>query len=741
MGKIEKNIIKSENRRDFLKASGAGVGGLALGFSLQIGSKVAHAATSHSPNAWIKIGTDNVVSIMVARSEMGQDVYTSMPMLVAEELNVDLDKIKVEFAPPAEVYINALLGGQLTGGSTSVRDAWEKLRKAGASARMMLVAAAADDWGVDASKCSASSGMVKGPGGKKATYGDLAEKAATMEVPKEVPLKAKSEWKYIGNVKQPRLDTKLKVMGQAGFGIDVVVPGMLYAAVWMPPQTMGAKITSYDDSRAKNVPGVKAVVQYSRGIAVVADSYWTAKKAKELLSVKWDKGPSAGKDMGKIWEELELASVEPGVTFREAGNFDEGIGKASKKLSAEYRSPFKSHSPLEPQNTTADVRGDKAIIITPTQFQQIIPHVVSGAIGLKPEQIEVKTTFLGGGFGRRVETDYAIDAAEISKAVGAPVKMVWDRETDMMHDSYSPNGIYKLEAGLDSGGKIAAMRYKAASPSISAVLFPSLVKDGVDPFAVEGIDNYPYDTPDIKFSYQLTDVGIRPGYWRGVSHNNNVPALECFMDECAHAAGQDPIDYRISQLDMDESGAKKHAWSGLSSGVPEGKRMKKCLEEVKVKSNWGKKMAKGRGQGVAVMEGYNTVIATVVEVTVDDNNNMTLDKITAVADAGQLVHPDQALAQMQSCFVYGQAVGMYSEITIEDGAAAQDNFDTYIIPRNNQVPKVMDIHFVESDGSFVGGLGEPGTAVIVPAIANALFAATGKRVREFPLTPERIASA
>jgi len=740
MGKME-NVLKNENRRDFLKASGAGVGGLALGFSLQLGPKIAQAATSHSPNAWIKIGTDNSVTIMVARSEMGQDVYTSMPMLVAEELNVDLNKVNVEFAPPAEVYINALLGGQLTGGSTSVRDAWEKLRKAGASARMMLVAAAADEWGVDAGKCSAENGVVKGPGGKKAKYGDLAEKASSMEVPKEVPLKPKSEWKFIGNVKQARLDTKAKVLGTAGFGIDTRVPGMLYAAVWMPPQTMGAKVTSYDDSRAKNVPGVKAVVQYSRGVAVVADSYWTAKKAKDMLNVKYDAGPNGGKDMGMIWEELELGAVEPGVTFREAGNADEGMAKASKTVEAEYRLPFKSHSPLEPQNTMADVRSDKAIIITPTQFQQIVPHVVSGAIGLKPEQIEVHTTFLGGGFGRRVETDYCIDAAEISKAVGAPVQMIWSREDDMMHDSYSPGGIYKLNAGLDSSGKMAAMTYKATSPSISAVLFPSLVKDGIDPFAVEGIDNFPYATPDMKFTYQLTDVGVRPGYWRAVSHNNNVPALESFVDECALAAGQDPIDYRMAQFDMDESGAKKHKWSGLSSGIAEGKRMKKVLEEVRKKSNWGKKMPAGKGQGVAIMEGYNTVIAAVAEVSVDSSNVVTLEKITSVVDAGQLVHPDQALAQMTSCFVYGMCAGMYSEITIRDGATEQDNFDTYRLARMNEVPKVMDIHFMPSDGSFVGGLGEPGTAVIVPAIANAVFAATGKRVREFPLTPERITAA
>jgi len=734
------NIVKNEARRDFLKVGGTVAGGLALGFYYPTGPKIARAAASHSPNAWIKIGTDNTVTIMVARSEMGQDVYTSMPILVAEELEVDINSVNVEFAPPAEVYINALLGGQLTGGSTSVRDGWEKLRKAGASARMMLCAAAADKFGVDVSKCVAQNGIVKA-GRKKATYGELAEAASAVEVPKDVPLKPASEWKVIGNAKVARLDTVAKVNGTAGFGVDTRVPGMLYAAVWMPPQTMGAKVESYDDSRAKNMPGVKAVVQYSRGVAVVADSWWTAKKAKDMLVVRYDAGPNAGKDMKQIWEELEMGAVEPGVPFRTAGNTDEGMSKAAQTVTAEYRLPFKSHSPMEPQNTVADVRGDKAIIITPTQFQQIVPHVVSGAIGLKPEQIEVITTFLGGGFGRRVETDYCIDAAEISKAVGAPVKMVWSREDDMMHDSYSPGGIYKLTAGLDSNGHIAAMEYKATSPSISAVLFPSLVKDGIDPFAVEGIDNFPYKTPDLKFTYQLTDVGVRPGYWRAVSHNNNAPALECFIDECAQAAGADPIQYRIDQLDMDTSGAKKHAWSGLSAGVPVGSRMKKALEEVRTKAKWGKKMPAGSGQGVAVMEGYNTVIAVVAEVSVDSASNVTLDKITSVVDAGQLVHPDQALAQMQSCFIYGQNVAMYGEITITDGTTDQTNFDTYRTTRMNDAPKVMDIHFIKGDGSFAGGLGEPGTAVIVPAIGNAIAAATGKRVRQTPYSPERIASA
>ncbi len=729
------NMIKNETRRDFLKVSGSVAGGLALGFYMPGRHNVAIAAEgkSASPNAWVKIGQDNTITIMVARSEMGQDVYTSMPMLVAEELEVDLSKIKVEFAPPAEVYINALLGGQLTGGSTSVRDAWEKLRKAGASARMMLVAAAADQWGVDASQCKAANGAITGPGGKRVNYGQVAAKAATMEVPKDVPLKPSSQFKVVGNTKQRRLDTDAKVKGQAQFGIDTRVPGMLYAAVAMSP-SIGGKVASFDDTRAKSMPGVKAVVQYSRGVAVVADSYWQAKKAKDLLQIQWDGGPNANSDQKSIWDGIRAASEQPGAVFREHGNVETGMSQATKTVESSYQLPFLSHSPMEPMNTTADVRADKAIIITPTQFQQLVPHVVAGATGLKPEQVEVHTTFLGGGFGRRVEVDYTIDAAEISKAVGAPVKMVWSREDDMTHDSYRPASLMKLSAGLDASGKPVAMRFHSTSPSISARLFPSIVKDGIDPFAVEGIDNYPYDTPNMKLTYQMHDAGVTPGYWRGVSHNLNAVALECFVDELANAAGKDPIQYRIDMLDM---GSTKHQWSGLSAGVPVGARMKRALEEVRAKSGWGKKLPEGRGMGVAVMEGYNTVIAMVAEVSVSAGYDVVVEKVTAVVDAGTLIHPDQALAQMQSTINFGQSACLWGEITIKNGGVEQNNFDMYRVARMNENPKVLDIHFIKSD-STPGGLGEPGTAVVQPAIGNAIFAASGKRCRTLPFSPENI---
>jgi isoquinoline 1-oxidoreductase beta subunit len=662
-----------------------------------------------------------------------------MPMLVAEELDVDVNKVTVEFAPPAEVYINSLLGGQITGGSTSVRDAWEKLRKAGASARMMLVAAAAQEWGVDAAQVRAENGNLIGPSGKRMSYGMAAPKAAQMEVPKDVPLKPVSAFKVVGNAKQKRLDTPQKVKGEPSFGIDTRVPGMMYAAVAMSPY-LGGKVKSYDDSRAKNMPGVKAVVQYSRGVAVVADSYWQAKKAKDLLRVEWDEGANAGLNMQKIWAGLRTASEQPGAVFRENGNADEALSGAAKTVTATYQLPFLSHSPMEPQNTTAHVTADKAVIITPTQFQQLIPHVVAGATGLKPEQVEVQTTYLGGGFGRRVEVDYAIDAAEISKAAGGiPVKMVWSREDDMTHDSYRPAGLYTMTAGMDAGGKVSAFRFHSTSPSISARLFPSIVKDGIDPFAVEGIDNFPYAVANTKMTYVMHDSGVTPGYWRAVSHNLNAVALECFIDECAAAAGKDPIEYRLSMIDMSQ---EKHKWSGLSAGVAVGPRIKTALEMVRDKSGWGRTMAKGQGRGVAVMEGYNTVIAIVTEVTVTPNYDVSLDRVVAVVDAGPLVHPDQALAQMQSCINFGQSACMWGEITVNDNMIEQNNFDMYRVARMNEAPKSIEIHWIKPAANQPpGGLGEPGTAVVQPAIANAIYAATGKRVRMLPLTPENIRAA
>lgn len=727
-----KRAVADTGRREFLKAGGSVAGGLALGFCLPVAAGAAARNTSAKINAWIRIAPDDTITIVCARSEMGQGVYTSMTMLVAEELEVDPGKVKVEFAPVGQVYNNALLGAQLTGGSTSVRDAWEKLRKAGATARVMLISAAAKKWGIDPDECKASEGVVTGPKKRKATYGQLAARAAIMDVPKEVPLKALTHFKVIGNPKQKRLDTPAKVRGQAQFGIDVRVPGMLYAAVAMSP-VIGGKVASFYDARARAVPGVKAVVQYSRGVAVVADSWWQAKKGKDLLQIHWDGGLSANTDQQTIREGLRSAAEQPGAVLFEQGSADEA-DKPAQSIEATYQLPFLAHATMEPQNTIADVRIDRAIIHTPTQFQQLVPHAVAGATGLKPEQVTVNTTFLGGGSGRRAEVDYVIDAAEISRAVGVPVKMVWSREDDMAHDAYHPASVIKISADVDAGGKPAVLRIHSTSPAVANDLASVFIGESVDPLAPGRVDNYPYDTPGMKLTYQAHDTGVPTSSWRAVSHGFNAIVLECFIDELATSAGKDAIHFRLDMLDNKPAGRRQ---SGLPAEMPASARVKRVLEEVRSKSSWGRPLATGRGMGIALIQACNTVIAMVAQVNVSVALDVAVEKVTAVVDAGIIVHPDQALAQIQGAIIVGLSACMWGEITIENGGIAQTNFDSYRVARMSDAPKTLDISFIGSDGA-PGGLGEPAVAVVQAAIGNAIFAACGKRCRTLPYTPENI---
>ncbi|HVY04940.1 MAG TPA: molybdopterin cofactor-binding domain-containing protein [Burkholderiales bacterium] len=712
--------LRSRPRRDFLRASGALSGGFILEISLSGASFAAPArGIPATINAWIRIGSDNSITFVCARSESGQGVYTSLSMLIAEELEVDVNAVKVEFAPVAPVYGNALLGAQMTGASTSVREAWDKLRTAGAAARMMLVAAAAQSWNVDVAQCRTANGSVFGPGKKKATYGQLAAAAARMPVPENIALKPASSFKTIGNPKQKRLDTPAKVKGQAQFGIDVQVPGMLYAAVAMAP-AIGARVASFDDARARAVPGVKAIVQYGRGIAVVADSWWQAKGACALLKVRWDEGPLATADQKSIWEGLRNAIEQPGRVFREIGDVDAAMAQAVKTVDATYRLPFLAHAGMEPLNAVADVRRNRAIIYAPTQFQQLVPHVVAAVTGLKPSQVELQTTFIGGGSARRIEVDYIVDAAEISKAVGAPVKMIWSREDDMTHDAYVPAGVVGLSAGVDPTGKALALRFNATSPPIPREVYPDIAGDA----ATNHIDNFAYAIPALKIAFQAHDTGVTAGGWRGASHNLNAVALECFIDELAAAAEKDAIFYRI---DMLEAGGERT----LSL------RMKHALEEARLRSGWGKPLQGGRGMGVAIAASSNTVVAVVAQAMVSPDYAVTIEKVTAVVDAGILVHPDQAMAQVQGAIVQGQSACMWGEISIRNGAVEQTNFDTYRVARMHQAPKLIDVQFIRSD-SAPGGLRVPVVAAIQPAIGNAIFAACGKRCRTLPYTPENI---
>ena len=704
------------SRRSFLKTSAAVTGGLMLGFNLPGTQGEAMAAgTVHTPNAWVHIADNNVITLLSARSEMGQGVYTSMPMLIAEELNVDISQIKVAAAPPGEIYVNALLGGQLTGGSTSVREGWLKLRVAGAQVREMLITAAAARWAVDRDLIRADKGMVYGPKGLKSTYGELAEAAARMPVPEKPPIKDPKDFKIVGK-RTKRVDTPAKVNGTAQFGIDVTLPGMVYASLAQCP-VIGGKVKSFDGSKAKASAGVIDVVQINDGVAVVASSWWQAKKARDLLSIQWDEGAGAALSDASVIDGTRQA-LKTGKVLeitKPQGDVAAALKGAAKVVEAEYVIPMQAHAPLEPMNFTAHVQGNKALLIGPTQFQQGAQGAVAGALGLKPEDVTLQTTFLGGGFGRRLELDFIVQAAQISKAVNKPVKLLWTREDDMTHDFYRPVGVNQLKAGLDASGKPVAMHFKVASQSVTQRAF-GLPKDTMDPFMAEAAVTG-YNIANTQHDLVIHDTGIRVGYWRAVSHNMNAFANESFMDELAKAAGKDPYEYRMSLL----------------AGKP---RFANVLKLAADKAGWGKPLAKGRALGIALMEGYDTYMAQVAEVSLNDSGEVQVHRVTVAADMGHMVNPDTVEAQLQSSIIFGMGAALKHQITMTNGRVQEANYHNFQPVRMNEAPKI-DIVLVKSTEK-PGGIGEPATAVVAPAIANAVAKLTGKRVRRLPITAEAL---
>jgi isoquinoline 1-oxidoreductase beta subunit len=698
--------LASASRRDFLKAGAVAGGGLILGVALP--ARRAQAATTSMPNAWVRIGSDDSVTILCARSEMGQGVYTALPTLVAEELEVDLGRIRVEIAPAGEPYINAVLGGQITGGSTSVIEGYDKLRLAGAQARSMLVSAAAQKWGVDAAACRAENGAVLGPGGAKATYGELAEAAAKLPVPADVKLKEHRASRYVGKPVN-RLDSKGKIDGTAEFGLDAKLPGMLYAALAQCP-VIGGKVVRFDAAKAKAMPGVKHVVQISDGVAVVADTWWRAKVARDALAIEWDEGAGKALSTAGIATALKAAAARRGAVITKVGDPDAALQGAARTVQADYELPFLAHATMEPMNFTADVRPDSCLVYGPTQFQQLAAGVAAQASGLKPEQVTVRTTFLGGGFGRRIDVDFIAQAVEISKAIGGPVKLVWTREDDMTHDFYRPVSYHQLAAGLDAQGKPVALKFHLTSSSVTSRLFPPVVKDGIDPFMTEAA-KVPYDIPHQLADVVIHETGLRVGYWRSVSHALNSFAYESFMDELAVAAGQDPYAFR----------------RGLLAQQP---RLERVLVLAAEKSGWGQPLPAGRARGIALMEGYGTAMAQVAEVSVT-GGRVRVHRVVVAADPGRMVNPNIVRQQLESSIIYGLSAVLYGEITLKDGRVQQTNFHDYPVLRIDESP-VIDIHVVDSDEK-PAGIGEPGTALVGPAVANAVFAATGKRLRKLPL--------
>ncbi len=709
------------SRRGFLQASTvAASGGILLGVDVGGLGKALAAGTVYTPNAWVHIDDDNTITLISARSEMGQGVYTSMPMLIAEELNVDIRAIKVAMAPPnGKLYGNALLGGpQLTGGSTSVRDGWDKLRVAGAQVRMMLTTAAALKWNIPEDQLTAENGMVTGPQGKKATYGQLAADAARLPVPQSPKLKDPKDFRIVGKPTK-RLDTPAKVNGTAEFGIDVKLPGMVYAALEQCP-VIGGKVKSFDAADAKKMPGVIDVVQISDGVAVVADTWWHANKARSGLKVVWDEGAGAALSEKTMLASIKAAAADPAaktLALPKAGDADAVIKASTNVIKAEYVMPLLSHSPLEPMNFTAHYHDNKVDLIGPTQWQDAAAGTVAKVCGVPIENVTLKTTFLGGGFGRRIDIDYIIQAAQISKAVGKPVKLVWTREDDMTHDFYRPQSVHHLAAAIGPDGKPTAMTFRMTSQSVTGRVFglPAPVQDPLMTEAAMAA----YEIPATKHEILKHDAGLRVGYWRSVSHALNAFANETFIDELAANAKQDPYQYRLSLL------ANKPRFANV-------------LKQVADRSGWGTAAPAGRTRGIALMEGYDTYMAMVAEISLK-NGEITVHKVTTVADLGRMVNPDTVEAQIQSSIVFGLTAALYGDINLEKGRVQQTNFHQYRLLRMNESPEMVTVLVPSTEKP--GGVGEPGTALIGPAVGNAVFAATGKRLRSMPFTPEKIQSA
>ena len=708
------------SRRNFLKttaATGLATSGFMFGIALPSNPAIA-AGLVHTPNAWVHIADDNTITLLSARSEMGQGVYTSMPMLIAEELNVDLKKIKVAFAPPnAKLYGNPLLGGpQLTGGSSSVRDAWEKLRIAGAQVREMLISAAATKWNVDRSTLRAENGMIIGAGGKKATYGSLAEAASKLPVPEKVAIKDPKDFTIVGK-RTKRLDTPAKTNGTAVFGIDVNMPGMAYAALEQCP-VIGGKVVSFDAAKAKSMPGVIDVVQIPDGVAVVANSWWRANMARKALTIVWDEGAGAALDEKSMLAGIRAASkTGKPIPIKAVGDADAVIAASSKVVRAEYVSQLLSHSPLEPMNFTAFYDKGKVTLIGPTQWQDAAQGEVAKAVGAKLEDVSLTTTFLGGGFGRRIDIDFIIQAAQISKAVGKPVKLVWSREDDMTHDFYRPQAINTMAAALGDDGKPTAMTFRLTSQSVTGRVF-GLPGEVQDPLMTEAAIAG-YDIPASRHDVVKHDAGLRVGYWRSVSHALNVFANEGFMDELAAAAGKDPYAYRMSLL------AKEPRYANV-------------LKMVADKAGWGKTLPAGRAHGIALMEGYGTYMAMVAEVSLT-GGEVKVHKVTVASDAGHMVNPDTVEAQIQSSVVFGLGAAVMQQITLVNGRVQQTNYNSFPVVRMNETP-AMDIMLVQSSEK-PGGIGEPATALVAPAVANAIFKLTGKRLRSLPMNEAALKSA
>jgi isoquinoline 1-oxidoreductase beta subunit len=719
----DSDLRRGISRRTLLVAGVAVGGGLLLSVALPRGIDGAAAADGGDfvPSAFVRISRTGQVTLTISQVEMGQGTYTSMPMLIAEELEVELQQVRVEHAPPNDkLFGNPRIGFQVTGGSTSVRGFWTPLRMAGAAARTMLVSAAAEIWNVDADACHAARGEVFHPAsGRKLAYGALVDQAAARPVPTDVKLKDRKDFKLIGTSAK-RTDVSGKVNGTAEFGIDTKVPGMKIATVAACP-VIGGKLANVDDTLARTIKGVIKVVRLGDAVAVIAEHLGAAKKGLEALAIDWDSGASAAFSSADLLQQLKDASNQAAVVAIKEGDTAQGFAGAATKFDAVYQMPLLAHAAMEPMNCTAHVRKDGCDVWVGTQVLSRAQATAAAVTGLPLDKVKVHNHLLGGGFGRRLDVDGITQAVEIAKQVDFPVKVIWTREEDIQHDVYRPCYYDVLRAGLDEKGLPVSFSHRVVGSSILARWLPPAFKDGLDRDAVEAASG-PYSFKNLLVDYvrQEPPKGLTTGWWRGVGVTHNAFVVEGFIDELAAAAKQDPVAYRRALLDKSP-------------------RAKAVLDLVAEKAGWGNPLPSGVGRGVSVVFGFASYIAQVAEVSIDKNNQVRVQRVVCAVDCGQTINPDTIKAQMEGGIIFGLTAALYGEITLKGGRVEQGNFDSYRALRINEAPAI-EVHVIDSHEA-PGGIGEPGTATIAPAVVNAIYALTGKRLRKLPIDAAQLKPA
>jgi isoquinoline 1-oxidoreductase beta subunit len=716
--------LQNSSRREFLKTSAALMGGLVIGFYLPVKSGRAYAAEApkqvYPPNAFIRIAPDDSITIVVNKSEMGQGVYTSLPMLIAEELEADWSRIHVESSPVAAVYNHTGFGMQLTGGSSSIPSSWEQMRRVGASARILLIRAAARQWGVPEGECHAeNSQVIHAKSEKRISYGALAEAAAKLPLPDDVPLKDPKDFKLIGKPVK-RLDTPVKINGSAQFGLDVYLPDMLTVVIARSP-VFGGKVKHFDATRARKYPGVQGIYQVPSGIAVAATGFWPAKTARDLLKIKWDEGPGAALSTPKMRAEYRELAKKPGAVARKDGDAMQGLKDAHKSVRAEYEVPYLAHAMMEPLNVVVDLKPDHCTIWTGTQAQTMDRAMAAATAGLNPEQVEIHTMYLGGGFGRRANprSDFVQEAVQVAKVIGKPIKVVWTREDDTRGGYYRPMWADRIEAGIAKDGKPVAWKHTIVGQSIVAdtAFEPMLVKNGIDVTSVEGASTLPYQIPNMQVELHSPKNLVPVQWWRSVGHSHTAFVVETMIDELAHLAGKDPVAYRLDIL-------------------PAASRYRGALTLAAEKAGWGKSiLPAGHAYGVAVHESFNSYVAEIAEVSLE-KGKIRVHRVVAAVDCGMVVNPDGVQQQVEGAIVYGLSAALHGAITLKNGRVEQSSFDKYTPLRLSEMPRV-DVHIIASN-EHPSGIGEPGTPPIAPAVANAVFALTGKRLRRMPFDGENL---